>query len=47
METPRKRFIRLLRNTCIEDLITCLNNSDLFKAPASTRYHCAYEGGNI
>lgn len=50
METPRERFINLLRTTCvpgIEDLITYLDNSDWFRAPASSKYHGAYEGGLV
>lgn len=29
----------------VEKLINKLCSSDFFKAPASTKYHCAYEGG--
>lgn len=52
METPRERFIRLLRSTGtpgIEDLISWLDSpgSDWFRAPASTKYHGAYEGGLV
>ena len=43
-------FIRLLRTikregADIERLIKKLENSDFFYAPASTKYHAAYEGG--
>lgn len=44
----RCETIRLLRQTGregIEGLITFLNQSDFFTAPASTRYHLAEEGG--
>ena len=52
METPKERFISLLRSTeakGIEDLIAWLDDPhcDFFVAPASTRYHCAYEGGLV
>lgn len=44
------RFISLLREVKregadIEGLIKKLENSDFFTAPASTQYHCGYEGG--
>ena len=44
----KERFIELLRTTNregIEDLIKFLENSDFFKAPASTKFHGDYEGG--
>ena len=52
METPKERFISLLRSTeakGVEDLIAWLDDPhcDFFVAPASTRYHCAYEGGLV
>lgn len=52
METPRERFISLLRSTGaagVEDLIAWLDgpHCDFFVAPASTKYHCAYEGGLV
>lgn len=50
METPRERFIRLLRSTetpGMEDLITYLDSSDWFQAPASAKYHGAYAGGLV
>lgn len=52
METPRERFIELLRSTQtagMEDLIAYIDSpmSDWFHAPASTKYHGAYEGGLV
>lgn len=46
----KKRFISLLKqikrpDCLIDELITKLENSDFFRAPASTQYHCAFEGG--
>lgn len=45
----KEEFINLLKNTKregIEDLIDYLENkTDFFKAPASTKYHLAKEGG--
>lgn len=52
MEDNKERFISLLRSTGrpgIEELIAYLDSpdSDWFKAPASTKYHCACEGGLV
>lgn len=52
METPRERFIRLLRSTereGIDKLIDWLDgpDSDWFTAPASSHYHDAYPGGLV
>jgi len=44
----KEEFIRLLRNTNregIEDVISFLEKSDFFRAPASTRFHGNFEGG--
>ena len=44
----KEKFLELLRTTNregIEDLINFLENSDFFKAPASTKFHGNYEGG--
>ena len=44
----KERFLELLRETNrdgIEDLIKFLENSDFFKAPASTKFHGNYESG--
>jgi len=44
----KERFLELLRTTNregIEELIKFLENSDFFKAPASTKFHGDYEGG--
>jgi len=44
----KERFIELLKNTKregIEDLINWLETTDFYKAPASTKYHGACEGG--
>lgn len=44
----RERFLELLREINregMEDLIKFLENSDFFKAPASTKFHGDYESG--
>jgi len=44
----KEEFIKLLRTINrdgIEELIAFLEKSDFFKAPASTRFHGAHEGG--
>lgn len=44
----KEEFIRLLKQTNregMDKLIEYLNHSDFFTAPASTRYHGAFEGG--
>lgn len=44
----KEQFVELLRSTKregIEDLISFLEKTDFFEAPASTRYHGAYKGG--
>ena len=44
----KEEFISLLRSTNregIEDLISFLENSDFFTAPASTRFHGCVESG--
>lgn len=46
--SPKERFIELLTSTFRQGtgyLIDYLEKSDFFVAPASTKYHCAYEGG--
>lgn len=46
--TNKERFIDLLLSTKrdgVETLVASLENSDFFIAPASTRFHEAYEGG--
>lgn len=49
MNTPdRELILKFLRDTQregIESLITFLDESDFFYAPASTKYHGSYEGG--
>ena len=52
METPKERFIRLLRSTerkGIDNLIEWLDgpSTDWFTAPASSQYHGAYPGGLV
>ena len=47
-ETNIERFERLLRSTKrdgIEGLISFIQKSDFYTAPASTRYHSCHEGG--
>lgn len=46
----KERFISLLREikrpySLIDELINKLEKGDFFTAPASTQYHCSYEGG--
>ena len=44
----KEQFLELLKSIQregIEDLIKFIENTDFFKAPASTRFHGAYEGG--
>ena len=44
----REKFIELLKSTKregIDNLIEFLDKTDFFKAPASTKFHGAYEGG--
>lgn len=44
----KEQFIELLRSTNregIENLIVFLEKTDFFEAPASTRFHGAYQGG--
>ena len=50
IEQNKQEFISLLRaikreGARIEELISKLENSDFFTAPASTRYHASYKGG--
>lgn len=51
IEQNKKRFIELISSITIEGanikgLLDWLENrSDFFSAPASTKYHCSYEGG--
>ena len=44
----KEKFIELLKSTNrlgIEDLISFLEKTDFFTAPASTRFHGSFEGG--
>lgn len=44
----KEEFVNLLRSTNregIEDVISFLEKTDFFKAPASTRFHGSFEGG--
>ena len=50
IEQNKQEFISLLRTNKregarIEELISKLENSDFFTAPASTKYHASYKGG--
>ena len=50
IQANKARFISLLRqikrpDCLIDELVTKLERSDFFTAPASTQYHCSYEGG--
>ena len=44
----KEKFLELLKSINregMDQLIEFIEKSDFFKAPASTRYHGAYEGG--
>ena len=44
----REEFLKLLKSIDregMDKLIEFIEKSDFFKAPASTKYHGAYEGG--
>ena len=47
--TIREEFIKIytenIKRDGSEKLLNYLQNSDFFTAPASSRFHCAYEGG--
>ena len=48
----KEKFIELYNKFILpregaKELLTYIENSDFFSAPASTRYHCAYEGGLV
>lgn len=47
----KEEFLRIVRSSIdrqgIEDLIVWIEQTDFFTAPASTRYHGAYEGGLV
>ena len=49
LEKQKQEFLTLCREHIhregLEDLLSWLQKSDFFTAPASTRYHGAYEGG--
>ena len=49
VEKQKQEFLALCRESIhregLEELLTWLQKSDFFTAPASTRYHGAYEGG--
>jgi hypothetical protein len=48
LSNTKEQIISLLKSTNrpgIEKVIEYLNNSDFFKAPASTKYHNSFEGG--
>lgn len=49
MENGKEEFTRIFEQTIrrhgADELLAYLNRSDFFRAPASMRYHCAYEGG--
>lgn len=51
IEQNKKEIIQLLTEACTrrgvepQKLLDYLNGSDFFNAPASTKYHCAFEGG--
>lgn len=49
LKAQKEKFLKTLRDSVqregVEKLIEWLERSDFFTAPASTRYHGAYEGG--
>ena len=51
IEQNRVEFISLMKKVetrqgaYIDSLLSKLDSSDFFHAPASTQYHCSYEGG--
>lgn len=48
--TDKEIFDMVLRDTKrdgIEDLIKYLESTDFYTAPASSRFHCDYEGGLV
>lgn len=48
--TNKERFISVLKRTNrpgIENVLSWLESTDFFTAPASTRYHQSYEGGLV
>ena len=49
LEKPKETFLALCREKIhregLEDLLAWLTKSDFFTAPASTRFHGAYDGG--
>lgn len=49
MDNKREEFLKIYRNTIkrfgSDSLLSWLENSDFFTAPASTRFHGAHEGG--
>lgn len=48
---PKQEFIRIVRDNIrrdgIKELMEWMENTDFFTAPASTRYHGAFEGGLV
>ena len=50
IEANREEYLQLIKSikregANIEKLVEKLNNSDFFLAPASTKFHCDYDGG--
>ena len=49
IEAQKQEFLALCREKIhrdgLEELLSWLQKSDFFTAPASTKYHGAYEGG--
>ena len=48
--TNKEKFIQLynkINRPGAAELFSWLEQSDFFQAPASTRYHCSYEGGLV
>ena len=47
MKTQIESLLRETKRERIEDLITFLSDSDFYKAPSSTKFHLAKEGGLV
>ena len=49
--TPKEEFIEIytkyITRNGAEELLEWLKRTDFFTAPASTKYHCACEGGLV
>ena len=50
-EIMKEKFVKIVRENIkrdgIEDLLKYLDETDFYKAPASSMFHCNYEGGLV